>query len=390
MNILLLSQFFSTTKGGGEHVFSLIAKKLTEDGNQVWVITNKMKNETYPKNKNLKIVFVPPLIEYKGGLPPNFLDNIRYTISAVRRGFSIIRHEKIDLIHSNNFSPALVGSILSTLTSTPHVTTIHDVFTLCGREYWKKWGKQNEISRLNVLLAPFFEKSILKLKHDAIHTVSEATKDDVIKFGAKKPIYVIPNSIEIETSANTEPKSLQFVYVGRLVFYKNLEVVLKALKIVKKTYSEIKLIIVGDGPHRKNLESLVQKLKIEANVKFAGFLPAVNIIYLLSSFQALVFPSVCEGFGLVILEAFAQNKPVLVANIRPLSDIVSDGNTGYVLSPYNESDWADAIKKIIENPDKSSQMGTKGKELLEKEYNIEKMYAGIFHMYQEIINKEIS
>ena len=60
MNILLLSQFFSTTKGGGEYVFSLIANQLAQDGNNVWVITNRLKNEKYVSHKNINFIFIDP------------------------------------------------------------------------------------------------------------------------------------------------------------------------------------------------------------------------------------------------------------------------------------------------------------------------------------------
>src|SRR5690348_6938219 len=103
MNILLLTQFFSTTKGGGEYVFSVLAKSLANNDNKVWIVTNKIKNETYPSHENIKIIFVPPLLEYKGGLPPGFFDNIRYAFNAIKSSYGIIRKEKIDIIHSNNF-----------------------------------------------------------------------------------------------------------------------------------------------------------------------------------------------------------------------------------------------------------------------------------------------
>jgi len=195
MNILLLTQFLSTTKGGGEYVFSVMANGLANRGHKVWIITHKIENEDYTQfHKNVKILFVSP-IRYEGGLPPSFRDNIKFVLQATRKGLQLIKTEKIELIHSNNFSPALAGSILSNLTHRSHITTVHDVFSRCGKKYWEMWGKQSNISRFNVLLAPFFEKMIIRLKHDAIHTVSEATKDDLIKFGAKKPIYVIHNTI---------------------------------------------------------------------------------------------------------------------------------------------------------------------------------------------------
>jgi len=69
MKILLLSQFFSSTRGGGEHLFYILAKKLAEKNHQVWVITNKIKDESYPSHKNIKIILVSPVLKYEGGLP---------------------------------------------------------------------------------------------------------------------------------------------------------------------------------------------------------------------------------------------------------------------------------------------------------------------------------
>jgi glycosyltransferase involved in cell wall biosynthesis len=385
MKVLLLSQFFSTTKGGGEYVFSLIAKTLADNGNKVWVITNQIKEETYPIHENIEVIFVPPLLEYKGGLPPGFSDNLRYSWNTIVRGFSLIKKEDIDIIHSNNFAPALAGSVLSTLTGKPHITTIHDVFTLCGKNYWRLWGKQSNTSRINVILAPFFEKLIIKLRYNAIHTVSEATKDDLLKFGAKKPISVIPNAIEISSIQTIKQKNNQFIYIGRLVFYKNLEVVIKAVNIVKKTHPMITLLIVGGGPHMKNLEELVNHLDLQNNVKFSGYVQSDEKFRLLSESQALVFPSLCEGFGLVILEAFEQRKPVLVSNVRPLSDLVSHQETGLVISPHDESEWAKMLIEIIENPQKSIQMGINGREILENKYNIQNMYEKLFFMYSQFL-----
>lgn len=387
MNVLLLSQFFSTTKGGGEHVFSIIAKKLAENNHKVFVITNKIKNEDYTSHKNVKLIFIPPFLEYTGGLPSGFFDNIRYFFNAVIVGRKVIKKEKINIIHSNNFAPALAGSMLSKLTRIPHITTVHDIFSLCGKNYWKLWGKQSNISRLNVLLAPFFEKMIIKLKHNAIHTVSEATRDDLIKFGARKPIYIIPNAVEIKKIENQEIVPFQFIYIGRLVFYKNLDVVIKAIEIVKKKYPKIMLVIVGGGPYKENLESLVKKLNLQKNVKFTGFVSADEKIRLLAKSQALVLPSLCEGFGLVILEAFSQGKPVLVSDVRPLSDIVTNKLSGFVISPHDESKWAEAVSNIIENQESSLQMGNIGHKLLQSAYNVDELARKVLKMYSDFVNE---
>lgn len=381
MNILLLSQFFSTTKGGGEYVFSMLAKMLVKNGHNVWIITNEIQDESY--DNNLNIIFVKPTIKYQGGLPPSFSDNIRYVVNAVIAGSKIIKKNDIDIIHSNNFSPALAGSVLSSLFSIPHVMTVHDIFSLCGKNYWKKWGDQANVSKLNVMLAPFFERLMVKLRHDCVHTVSDASKDDLIKFGEKKPIHVIHNTIDAGPVLNEAVNPLQFVHVGRLVFYKNLEVVIKAIDILKKTQPNVKLVIIGDGPHKKSLQELTNKLGLGSNVEFLGYVSLDEKMKIIAASNALVFPSLCEGFGLVILEAFSQRKPVLVSNIKPMSDIVSDGKNGFVLDPYDEKSWAEHLLQLIENPSYALEMGREGSKLLVDSFNQDLMLSKVLEMYTD-------
>jgi len=153
LNILLLSQFFSSTRGGGEHLFYIMAKKLAENNHQVWIITNKIEDENYLVHKNIKIVFVPPVLKYQGGLPPSIKDNIQYLINAVKVGRKIVKENNIEIIHSNNFTPSFVGGVLSFLTSRVHVTSVWDIFTLCGCDYWKKWACQSGVVGSNAVFS---------------------------------------------------------------------------------------------------------------------------------------------------------------------------------------------------------------------------------------------
>ena len=388
MNILLLSQFFSTTKGGGEYVFKIIAKVMAQNGHKVWVITNKVKGEKYEESENLKIITVNPTIQYKGGLPPTFADNIRYAINAFQKGRKIIKSQNIDVIHSNNFSPALAGSLISYFTKTPHITTIHDIFSTYDKDFWKKWKKQSNVSSTNARLVPFFEKLMMRFRFDCIHTVSDATKNDIQKIGTKKPIHVIPNCIQDEQQVTVEPKKNQFVYLGRLVFYKNVEVIIKSFKSVSEQFPDAKLVIAGDGPHKSSLQELTNKLDISNNITFAGYVTPDEKKKLLAESNALLFPSVIEGFGLVMLEAFQQNRPVLVSNIPPMSDIIQNNKTGLIIDPHNEDKWAEKIIQLINNPSLSNQMGKEGNQILKTQYNQELFYERIIKMYNDTLTVE--
>lgn len=383
MNILLLTQLFSK-KGGGEYIFSLIAKKMAENNHRVWVVTNKIIGEEYPADDRIKIVFVQPSFEYKGSLSPSAILHLRYLVSAVTEGLKIIKREKIDIIHSNYFAPALAGSILSYFTSKPHIITIHDVLSLCGKNYWKIWGDQTYMSPFSSFLPPLLDKLMVKLRCSCIHSVSEATRDDLIQLGAKKIIHVIYNSIEESQPSNHKPTNpLQFIYVGRLLFSKNLEVVIKGISIAKKMEPNIKLIVAGDGPHKKILQSLTSKLGLESNIDFIGQVSEDEKIRLIANSAALVFPSLCEGFGLVILEAFSQNKAVMVSDVRPSSDIVTHEQNGYVLNPYDGKAWSDCFIMIIKNPEEAAKLGRNGNTLLKEKYDQDSMYKKVLSMYSQ-------
>ena len=147
------------------------------------------------------------------------------------------------------------------------------------------------------------------------------------------------------------------------------------------------LIVVGSGPHKEKLEGLVDELNLRDNIKLMGHLSSEDKEKLLGTSQALVFPSLIEGFGLVILEAFEFGKPVLVPNIRPLSDIVSDNVTGLVIPPHDEAKWAKAMELIIREPQRGIEMGHAGRQMLEKKYNTQIMHQKIVKMYDEMTKR---
>jgi glycosyltransferase involved in cell wall biosynthesis len=386
MKVLFLTQFFSTTRGGGENLFSIIAEDLTNNKHDVWVITNRIIGENY-KDDKIKKIFVKPNLEHKGGLPPKFGENIKFVYNAIIEGRKLIKKYNVDIIHSNNFAPAFAGFILSLLTKTPHVTAIWDIFTLCGKSYWSEWAQQTGVSKIHEFIGPKFEKMIAKIPNTAIHTISEATKEDLIKFGTNNPVHVISPTIEMVKRFKVKFNPFQFVCIGRLVFYKNIEVIIRAFSKLKKIEPRAKLIIVGDGPHKESLLRLTKDLELKSNVEFRGYVTNEEKNKIISESNSLLFPSLCEGFGLVILEAFYQAKPVLVSNVRPMSEIIENEKTGFILDSFDELEWVKRIQELIKNPNLSIRMGENAFALFKMQFSHQKMYEKILEMYENITQK---
>ena len=130
---------------------------------------------------------------------------------------------------------------------------------------------------------------------------------------------------------------------------------------------------------------MVKNMNLKDNIIIKGYVSSEEKIKLISESNAMLFPSLCEGFGLVILEAFSQNKPVLVSNIRPTSDIINHEETGFVLNPNDEKEWAEHILKLIKNPQESQRMGKNGNQILKTKYSQESFYENIIKMYNDML-----
>src|SRR5207344_2913462 len=124
MNILYITQWFSSEGGGGEVVFINIAKGMAKKGHNIEVISHKIKNAADEQVQGLKIHRINPKLSNQ---LPSIFDNFLFMILGIIQGIKIIRKNKIDVIHSNNFISVIVGKTLSKIFSIPFVTTIHHV-----------------------------------------------------------------------------------------------------------------------------------------------------------------------------------------------------------------------------------------------------------------------
>jgi glycosyltransferase involved in cell wall biosynthesis len=319
--------------------------------------------------------------------------NMMYIINAIIKGSQIIRQNKIDVIHANNLSPIIVGGILGKIHHVPVISTIHGTFTNASGDFWKKWASQDNISRTSSIIGPLFEKITVKMPVDIIHTVSIASKDDIIDFNAKSSgnVTVIPNGINLndyDYLGFKKDYQNYVIFIARLVIVKNLDVVISAFKDVVKKVPNAKLIVVGDGPMRDKWEKMVSELHLDQNIEFTGYISHEKKIELLSKCSSLLLPSSFEPFGLVLLEAFAMSKPVLVSDQRAFYEIVDEGVDGFILPTHDASKWAEKIIFLLSNKTICQDMGNKGRLKVESKFNIDNVVNKMESLYTEICFKK--
>jgi len=385
MNILIFTQFFNPTGGGGEVMFYQLAKQLGKKGHKVFIIKHRLSGLSWDRVQdlplNVVVIEVNPPVIHRGGLPAGIVQNMLYILNSLRIGLRIVKNNYIDIIHCNTYSPLFVGWFLCKLTSIPMVVTIHDVASLHGYSFWKKWMEQfGRLSWLKALIAYLAELLVIKLSKN-IHAVSETSKKDILLFNSRCNVFVIPNSLDLEHYRFGKDITYDgfILFIGRLVFYKHLEVVIEALKLLKNR-CDVRLVVLGDGPMRSKWEELVDKLNLKDMVEFKGYVSHREKLYYLSRCRALVLPSIFEGFGMVILEAWALKKPVIVANVEPLNKIVTHGLDGYVVENKPEI-WAEYIHLLIADEELCRQMGNNGYWKLMTQYNMNKQIDELEKLY---------
>lgn len=390
LNILFFCQLYPPAiYGGGEYIFFQYARELARRGHRVFAIAQRLKGvDDFELIDGINVFRTGPSIEYHGVLPISLRNNIIFVHNSLAKGMKIVAENKIDIIHSNTYVPALAGYSCAKAFRKPHVVTFHDVYYLRREAFWGSWGSQGGSKGLVSFAGPLVEQLLLRLPSTVFHAVSKTSAEDLLFCNVKDAV-VIPNGIdmlEYSSSSTVEPEDFQVIFIGRLVFYKNVETIIRAFKKVVKSIPGGKLVIVGDGPMKSALIALTADLGLEQNVVFAGNIPLEEKVRLLKSSSFLALPSVIEGFGIVLLEAFACSKPVLVSSVKPLTEIVENGRTGYFVSPFDVDAWADRIIEMFNNPIKTAEMGICGKERLEQNYTIPRVVDQLEDLYFSLLS----
>ena len=197
------------------------------------------------------------------------------------------------------------------------------------------------------------ERGIPMVYRDCLfHAISRSTADDLVTRGVVgEQIDVIHPGIDHEhycpdaqTQRAVDPTIL---YVGRLKRYKGIDVLLKALVMLRTERIRAQLVISGRGDDRQRLERLTKSLGLQDRVEFIGYTDEVEKLRWLRSAWVVAYPSPKEGWGITIVEASACGTPVIASDSPGLRESVRAGESG-LLVPHGDVDrWAEALGRVL-------------------------------------------
>lgn len=360
------------------------ARALQKKGHEVYIIAPR-----YPrykdKNKN-----VYRLASVKFPTTPGTPET-RVALQLPEKPLLQILRLDFDIIHGHSGGGmTFAGLQIARGKNIPYVFTYHTLFNRYTHYFFK--GKL-----ISPRMIEFISKFVLNLCDYAI-APTQRVKKELISYGVKKPVGVIPSGIDLENYQNVEkgylrkklriPKNKKIMlYVGRLGLEKSVDFLIRSFKHVHEKDPHVVLVCVGNGPEEKALISLAKELGVEKCVYFAGLIKHNHIPKVYADADIFVFASQTETQGLVVLESLASGVPVVAVNDEAFNDVIYDGKNGYLVDP-DPRKFAKKTLTLLSNEKLYAQLSQGAFESVEK-YSVEKMVEQLEKLYTKLIDEKV-
>ena len=402
LKVCLLTSSFPRYPGDSAGVFLYhLARHLTRKGVDVLVLApHDADYKTLESFENISIrrfrYFFPHRLQrlcYRSGILNNIKSDLMATFQIPLLFLSelvwlaqIAAFHQIDLVHAHwTFPQGLVAIAIKKLFHTPCVVTLHG-------------------SDVHGLKHPLFKRLNRMVAHqaDACTANSAATRDAVSGLEHPINIHIIPMGVDPgfltkkQTGRDTLRQSVHadgrlILYVGRLVRIKGVDRLIQAMPAVMEKHPDARLVIVGDGPEKKDLLALSQKLQLRQHTFFRAEMPQESLVEWYSAADLFVLPSRInpsgekEGQGVVLLEAMACGLPVVASNVGGIPSIVKHEKTGMLVRPGDAADISAKICMLLEKHDLRHQIIENARHMVLEQFTWETIAESFINTYQAVI-----
>jgi len=308
------------------------------------------------------------------------IDNLTVYLAPSLFGvFSLLSKvgRRYDLIVAQNpFVAGLVSLLAGFFIKKPVVISVH--------------GYEFTVGKIQSLMKKFVCSRAAKIRAN-----SEIVKNTIVSWG------IVPEKIEViedrvdcnhfnpkidgnQIRQKLGIKKKMVISVGSLIEIKGFGTLLEAAKLVTKSISDVKFVIVGDGPLKQKLIQKSMELGISNNVIFVGNIPYDVLPTYYAASDLFVHPSYVESMGRVILEAQASGKPVIASNVGGIPEAVTE-SSAILLPPRDSQGFAQAIIKVLSDEKLSLELGNAGRKLMLAKFEFWKQEEKLVSFYSKII-----
>lgn len=277
-----------------------------------------------------------------------------------------------DVLHAHGYKADVYAYLALRGSPTALVSTCHN------------WLDDNRIVRLY----GFLDRRVLR-NYQAVVAVSEEVRQRLAGSGVPAGnIHFIRNGIDLRPfdaavpslRDPSAPGALLVGWVGRLSREKGPDLFIQAAAKVHSEFPDAQFILVGEGPDRAELETLIEKLGLNARIHLAGRRSDMPAVY--ASFNLMVSSSRREGLPMAILEGMASRLPWIATDVGDVATIVQNGRTGVLVPSEDPARLADALATLLRHPETRTRLGENARRLVETEFSAEQMIAEYLRVYK--------
>ena len=294
-----------------------------------------------------------------------------------------------DVIHTQTrfFITSFLGLIFAKLKKTPLVNTEH--------------GARHSLvpNKIVDLISRAYDHSIGTLLVKSARRnigVSEAACEFLKHLGAANAQVIyngIDTSIFKREDTNYRQKlgissdAVVITFVGRLIYAKGVQDLIYAFSKIKDTTTNVKLLIVGDGPHRANLENLAQQTDCAGSILFLGQRNQDEVVNALSGTDIFVNPSYSEGLGISVMEAASIGLPIIATDVGGTKEIITTDETGILVQAGDLEKLAEELGRLCADAELRGKLGENARKLAERKFNWDEITDEYIKVYTSLAEK---
>lgn len=365
---IIVSSFLPSAMGGTQIATYNIAKFLSDRGHEVHVITIKDRKE---KKFEIMENFYVHRIKFTRLFTYTFGEMLYYL-----KILFIVKKSNIEVIHVQMIRHGRAGVLIKKLAGIPFVVSPQ------GSDIYKS--------------SIYFKKTIAKFvfkNADVVIALTNNMKKEIQKI-YKRKVVIVPNGVDIRQFENLDKGKIRkelkiskqkkvILFVGRLHSIKGVKYLIQAIKIILNKDKNVKLLIVGDGDERKNLENLCKNLNLENHVTFVGEVSPEKVPKYMVASDIFVLPSLSESFGIVNIQAMYCGLPIVATNVGGIPENVIDQINGFLIEPRNEYQIAEKVILLLNNNELREKISENNKEKASN-YSWERVVEKLEKLYETI------
>lgn len=300
-----------------------------------------------------------------------------HDLRAVLPVLLAIRRFRPDLVHAHSTKAGLVTRLAAALTRRPVIFTAHGWGFAEARTWWLPptlLGLERLAARMTarvICVSGFDYELALRYR------VARPEQLTIIRNGIDPAPYLAARE-RAQAGRQREAEPL-LITVGRLAPPKDPFTLLEALRQLPCG----RLLVVGDGPYRPQVEALLRSSPIAERVRLLG--EREDIPDLLAAADLFLLASHKEGLPRAIIEAMMVGLPVVATQVGGVPELVEHGRTGFLIPPGDPQALAQAVQSLLENPTLARRMGGAGQQKALREFTLDQMCARTYRVYQEVL-----